>query len=315
MAPLELQAPIIQAGMGGGISRHELAAAVSEAGGLGTICTLPPKALAAELAAARKLTRGPIAVNLLLPFCGRRHFEVAVGADVVVTFWGRPKRVAGTLWLHQAGSVEEMLAAKAAGADGVIVQGVEAGGHVRGTEPGLELLDRCLTAAGPDYPLYLAGAVSNRTDVARAIEVGARAAVLGTRFLLSDESHAHPAYKQRLLDAHETRLTTLFGLGWARAPHRVVPNEATARWGAGAGVRVVSALNLVTGPIASRLADRIGGTLAAAQSPGRPFFSPLPPTDEHPAPPLEAMALYAGTGVGGIDAVEPAARLVADLVP
>lgn len=313
--PMELRVPIIQAGMGGGISRHELAGAVSEAGGLGTICMLPPEVLAAELEAARRLTAEPIAVNLLLPFAGRRHYDVAQAADVVVTFWGRPKRVTAGHWIHQSGSVEEALAAQVAGADGVIVQGVEAGGHVRGSQPAYELLERVRAELPTDFPLYLAGGIATAADVGRALEAGARAAVAGTRFLLSDESHAHARYKQRLIDERETELTTLFGLGWPRAPHRVVPNEALRRWGHGRRGRIAGLLNTATGPLAARLADRIGDRLAAAQSPDRPFFSPLPPTDDDRDPRIEAMPLYAGESVSRIHSVEPAARLIRDLTP
>ena len=91
---------------------------------------------AREIAAARRLTDRPIAVNLLLPFARRGHFEAASEADVVVTFWGSPKRRTAKTWIHQCGSVEEALAAREAGADAVIAQGVEAGGHVRGTTAG-----------------------------------------------------------------------------------------------------------------------------------------------------------------------------------
>src|SRR5689334_1583333 len=139
---LGVELPIVQAGMGGGIASHRLAAAVSDAGGLGTIGMNSPRGLAKELEAAGRLTDRPIAANLLLPFVQRAHWEAAEAADVVVTFWGRPRRRTGGVWMHQAGSVQEVQAARAAGADAVIVQGLEAGGHVRGTVPALELLAR-----------------------------------------------------------------------------------------------------------------------------------------------------------------------------
>src|SRR4051794_27023856 len=97
--------------MGGGLSTSELAAAVSEAGGLGTIGTLPPRALAQELAAVRARTARPVAVNLIQPLVGRCHWEAAAGADVIVTHWGRPRRRARTTWMHQCGSVGEARAA------------------------------------------------------------------------------------------------------------------------------------------------------------------------------------------------------------
>src|SRR3954462_10087316 len=134
--------PVGRAGRGGGIARHELAAAVSEAGGLGTIGHAEPGAVARELAAARALTGRPLAVNVLLPFARGGHWAVAEDADVVVTFWGEPRRRTDGVWLHQCGSVEEALAARAAGADAVIVQGEEAGGHVRGRLAALDLLER-----------------------------------------------------------------------------------------------------------------------------------------------------------------------------
>src|SRR5437764_4508745 len=121
-----LEVPIVQAGMGA-VARHELAAAVSEAGGLGTIAGVRAP-IAEELAKARHLTGKPIAVNLLLPFLRPGDAEAAAAADVVVTFWGQPRRLAPGLWIHQCGSVAEAWAAEAAGADAVIAQGVEAGG-------------------------------------------------------------------------------------------------------------------------------------------------------------------------------------------
>jgi nitronate monooxygenase len=226
---LGVELPVVQAGMGGGLSRHELAAAVSEAGGLGTIAVNGAAAIRRELAAAGALSGRPLAVNLLLPFARRDWFEAAAAADVVVTFWGKPRRRIPGVWLHQCGSVGEARRAQAAGADGVIVQGLEAGGHVRGTTPGPQLLEEIRSALPRDYPLLLAGGVATAADVRVALAAGATAAVAGTRFLLSEESRAHPAYKRRLVKAEETLLTDLFGAGWP-APHRVAPNAATERW-------------------------------------------------------------------------------------
>jgi NAD(P)H-dependent flavin oxidoreductase YrpB (nitropropane dioxygenase family) len=166
---LGVELPVVQAGMGGGISRHELAAAVSEAGGLGTIAVNGAGAIRRELTAARALTGRPLAVNVLLPFARRDWFEAAGTADVVVTFWGVPKRRTGGVWLHQCGSVEEARRAQAVGADGVIVQGVEAGGHVRGTTLALQLLEEARRALPPEYPVLLAGGIAEREDVQAAL--------------------------------------------------------------------------------------------------------------------------------------------------
>lgn len=156
--------PVFQAGMGGGIAGADLAAAVSRAGGLGTIGILRAELLRRELGRARELTDRPVAVNLLLPFTRAEHWEVAREADAVVTFWGRPVRRTPGVWIHQCGSLGEAHAAHAAGADAVIAQGVEAGGHVRGGLPALHLLEQ-IRAALPDRPVLLAGAVADAGDV------------------------------------------------------------------------------------------------------------------------------------------------------
>src|SRR3954467_10349338 len=215
--------------MGGGLSGHELASAVSAAGGLGTIGFLAPGDLKAEIEAARERTGRPLSVNLLLPFARTAHYEAADDADVVVTFWGAPRRRTARTWIHQCGSVEEAQAARSAGADAVIAQGVEAGGHVRGNLPATELLARIQAAVGDDYPVLSAGGVTDRAEAGARLAAGAAAVVSGTRFLMSEESGAHAAYKERLIGASDTVLTELFGFGWP-APHRVVPNAATDRW-------------------------------------------------------------------------------------
>jgi NAD(P)H-dependent flavin oxidoreductase YrpB (nitropropane dioxygenase family) len=311
-----LRAPVVQAGMGGGLSRHRLAAAVSEAGGLGTIAVGGGEAIARELAAARALTAAPLAVNILLPFARRDWFEAASAADLVVTFWGRPRRRTPGAWAHQCGSVEEARAAWAAGADAAIVQGVEAGGHVRGRLPGLELLERCRNALPDDFPLLLAGGVAERSDVERALEAGAVAAVAGTRFLLSEESSAHPGYRRRLLEAERTMLTDLFGFGWP-APHRVVPNRATdaALSREGRVPALNRMLNRLAAPGARLAPGSVQLRLAAAQRPGGRLLTPLGPTEDGPEELLDAGALYAGQTVARIDDVRPAAELVAALTP
>jgi nitronate monooxygenase len=275
---LGIAVPLVQAGMGGGVSRHELAAAVSEAGGLGTIAVGGAEAIAQELAAARALTARPIAVNLLLPFAQPDWFAAAAAADVVVTFWGEPRRRAAGVWLHQCGSLAEARAAHAAGADGAILQGVEAGGHVRGTTPALELLTQVRAALPAGFPLLLAGGIATRADVRAALDAGACAAVAGTRFLLAHESRAHPGYRRRLLDADATLLTERFALGWPDAPHRVVRNAATER-------------------------------------PDDEPLPPVPPTDDEPASLLDDGPLYAGETVTRIGDVLPAATLVRALAP
>jgi nitronate monooxygenase len=327
---LGVELPVVQTGMGGGISRHQLAAAVSDAGGLGTIAVNGAAAIRRELAAARALTGRPLAVNVLLPFARRDWFEAAAEADVVVTFWGKPRWRTGGVWLHQCGSVAEAQRAQAAGADGVIVQGVEAGGHVRGQTPALQLLEEARRVLPPDYPVLLAGGIAERADVRAALDAGASAAVAGTRFLLSEESRAHALYKERLLAAEETILTDLFGAAWP-APHRVVPNAATAHFlGRRSSLFAQEARKderheLLRGPWLNRLLNHLlapGARYAPAglqlrmvraQRPGSRLLSPAGPTDDAPETLVDAGALYAGETVARIADIRPAGQLVQDL--
>jgi nitronate monooxygenase len=326
---LGVEAPVVQAGLGGGLSRHELAAAVSEAGGLGTIAVNGATAIRHELGAARALTGRPLAVNVLLPFARRDWFAAAAEADVVVTFWGAPRRRTSGVWLHQCGSAAEARRARAAGAEGVIVQGVEAGGHVRGRAPALQLLEEVRSILPPDYPVLLAGGIATGDDVRAALERGASAAVAGTRFLLSEESHAHPLYKQRLLEAEETILTDLFGAGWP-APHRVVTNAATQRPATRRSsfhepYRRKDERQVLRAPLANRLLNHLLAPgarylppslqlrMIRAQRPDSRLLTPAGPTDDGSETLVDAGPLYAGETVARIGEVLPAARIVRDL--
>jgi nitronate monooxygenase len=312
---LGISVPVIGAGMGGGLSASPLTIAIGRAGGMGQIGILPPEYLRAQIKAHREAgDAGPVAVNMLLPFTRPAHWEAARDADAVVTFWGTPRRHTDRVWIHQCGSVEEAKAAADAGADAVIAQGVEAGGHVRGTTRALELVDRVRAALGRDYPVWMAGGVTNRPEVDAALAAGAEAVVVGTRFLMSSESGAHPGYKQLLLDAKETVLTELFGAGWP-APHRVIHNAATRRWlrDDPRGPAWVRLLHRVTTPLVSRAPIAVAQRAARAQRPGMPMLGPAAPTVVDPDSLLDSGPLYAGECVARIHDIRPAGDIVADL--
>ena len=315
--PLErlgVELPVVQAGMGGGLAGAELAGAVSGAGGLGTVGFDAPERMRAAVAGARERSDRPVAANLLLPFARREHWDAATTADAVVTFWGRPRRRTPKPWLHQVGSEDEARAAVAAGADAVIAQGVEAGGHVRGTTPALELLARLRAALPGGYPVLAAGGMADATDVAVALGAGAAAAVLGTRFVMSEEANASRAYKQRLMESRETVVTHLFGMGWP-APHRVIWNEAAERWldRDGRAPRWLTAVQSASRPVVGRLPIGVQARMAASQTASRPFFGPFAPTANGPSNLLDAGALYAGESVSRIHDVRPAAEIVRGL--
>jgi NAD(P)H-dependent flavin oxidoreductase YrpB (nitropropane dioxygenase family) len=234
---LGLEHPIVQAGMGGGIATGALAGEVSAAGGLGTVGMLPPGQLQQELGKARERAgRAPVAANLLVPFVTREHVEAcrSGGARLVVLHGGFERslveelRAGSATVLPTVGTAEETRRVLAEGADGVVLQGIEAGGHLVGVELALQALPAVLDAAA-GAPVLLAGGIADHADARRALDEGAVAAVAGTRFLLTHESAAHPQYKRRVLAAQRTIETQLFGLGWPMR-HRVVPNAATDRW-------------------------------------------------------------------------------------
>lgn len=321
---LHLEVPVVQAGLGGGLARGRLAAAVSNAGGLGTIGILPPPVLRKELARAREAAPDrPIAVNLLMPFVTRAHADVCVEdrPHVVVLFCGHDRalvqrlRGAEIVVLQQVGSVAAARQALAEGADGLIVQGVEAGGHVLATEPLRTLLPRVRELA-VDRPVLAAGALTDAADVRDVLAHGADAAVAGSRFLLTQECNAHPGYQQRVVEATETVLTGLFGAGW-RDPHRVVPNDAVRRWCRPDGREraLPAALMAATLPLARRAPLAAAEAMKRLQRAGLPLFSPsalLRGEDERA---LEWTPLYAGAGVARLQDVVPAAEAVRRLTP
>jgi nitronate monooxygenase len=322
---LRLEHPVVQAGMGGGTAGAELAGAVSVAGGLGTVgILLDPATMRAEIEKARALAGDrPVAANLLVPFAKRAHAEacIAAGADCVVLFCGfapeivRRLREAGVLVLHQVGNLAQAKRALAEGADGLIAQGREAGGHLLGEQPALDFLARALEIA-PAKPVLVAGGIADGEDVRRALDAGAAAAVSGTRFLLTEECAAHPAYQQRVLGAQRTIETLLFSVAWHER-HRVVPNAATERWcrDGSPGPRGVLALNRLTALLLRRLPPSASAASLRTQRVSLPLYGPaslLRGMDERL---VDVTPLYAGETARRIDAVVPAGEAVRALSP
>ncbi len=186
----------------GGVALAELAAAVSKAGGIGTIALagFTPEAIQNEIAAARKLTDKPLLVNLLVPFLRPGLVETVLKEPIqgITFFWGEPAeyipivKKSGLKVIWQCGSVKEAVAARDAGADALIVQGFEAGGHVRGIVTSLALIPRCATRLVPTFRSSPQAALPMDVGLAAALALGADAAVFGTRFLASNEAAADP---------------------------------------------------------------------------------------------------------------------------
>ena len=232
--------PILLAGLGG-VARAELVAAVSEAGGFGFLGMVreSPRLIRSEIAAVRARTRRSFGVNLIPAATDEDLFEAELqaclqaGVHAVALFWDlradvvRRLRDAGILAVCQVGSVDEARAAEDAGADILVAQGLEAGGHVRGETRLADLLDAVLPVV--DAPVLAAGGLVDGHDVADVLRRGAQGAVLGTAFLATQESFAHPYHKQRILEADgETVHTRAFHINWpAGAAVRVLPNSVT----------------------------------------------------------------------------------------
>lgn len=316
---LGVRHPVMQVGMPA-IARAELASAVALAGGIGTIGLADVSEWRSLLQRTKEFAVGhPLCAHLLLPHTRTRHVDIVLEQEIpmVSLFWGDEPAIvsrlrdAGVLVFQQVGSVAEALKVWGHGVDIVIVQGEEAGGHVRSTSPLDRLLPQVVERA-QGRPVFAAGGMNTEGDVRRAVALGACGVSAGTRFLLTPESHAHDAYKVRLLAAETTLLTDLFGLTW-NAPHRVVPNAATERWcdADGRAPRWVERINA-----ASEFARKLlpmKPSLAGVQSVGIPLFTPSHPVREHAPRMVECAALYAGRGVAGIDSLRPAAEIVDEL--
>ncbi|BBY39582.1 hypothetical protein MMAN_37160 [Mycobacterium mantenii] len=320
---LRLDVPIGQAGMGGGLAGASLAGAVARAGGLGTLGIDTPHRLRASIDRVRdEAPRRAVAVNLLVPFVHRRHVEVCVDArvDVVVVAFGEKRglvehlRAARIFVFAMVGTEAQARAAIAGGADGLIAQGREAGGHLVGTMPALDFLPRALGAAA-NHPVFVAGGIATAADTRAALDAGADGVIAGTRFLLTHEANASRGYQQRILQADKTIETNLFGLSWPLR-HRVVPNAATRRWcGADGRAKALPAtLNVASRPL-SALGYFDARPLMRLQSTALPFFTPLAPVAGVPESWLDSAALYAGETALRIGELTSAERAVADLDP
>jgi len=302
--------PIQQAGMGA-VAPPELAAAVAEAGGLGMLgmarsgaCTLA--ALGSLLDRVRGLTARPFGVNFIVapphlastePGC----FALAARTARVVEFfygWPDPTLVEtvhrnGALVSWQVGAREEAVAAARAGCDLIVVQGVEAGGHVRGTTGLLALLGEVLDAV--EIPVLAAGGIGNGRAMAAALAAGASGVRVGTRFVAAEEANAHPAYVEQLIAAQaaDTVYTEAFSVGWPDAPHRVL-RSCIANAAAFPSEEIGECPSL----------DGTRETIVRFQCLA---------VDRGTTGTIEAMSLWAGESVSAVKRVQPAAEIVREL--
>ena len=281
----------------------ELVAAVTGAGGLGMIAgvALSAQELEATIGRVRAMAEGPFGVNVIVPLLDRAGLEVAIAnAPLVEYFYADPDpdlvaiaHRGGALVSWQVGSADEARAAEAAGCDLIVAQAVEAGGHVRGKTALVPLLDAVLDAV--DVPVLGAGGIASPRGLAAVLAMGADGARIGTRFVATPESGAHPKYIDAIVHARETEtvLTQAFEVMWPGAPHRVLAS-------------CVEAATAFDGDTVGTM-DVGDGHLAL------PPWHVHAPT-AHTSGTIEAMALYAGQSVGAVASVVPAAEIVTSLV-
>jgi NAD(P)H-dependent flavin oxidoreductase YrpB (nitropropane dioxygenase family) len=304
-----LALPILNAGMAM-IARPELAAAVSNAGGLGTIgCDVtPPEGLAAMIRETRTLTDKPFGVDLIGDFLTDGHIDVLVDERVplAIFFWSPPRadqvaqlRASGTVVWMQVGTVKEAQDAVALGVDGLVVQGAEGGGHNRAEASTMTLFPR-IRRLFPDLPLVAAGGIADGVTMAAALVLGADAVWCGTRYLASVEANAHTAYKRKVqqADVGDTVITSLYGPEWPDQPMRVIANDG---------------LRAALGREAEAIAEAEGKTMGTVKIDGAevplPRYSAILPMGSFQGD-IEQACLTAGQSAGNVEAVLPAGEIV-----
>lgn len=306
---LSIQIPIIQAAMGGAVGPN-LAAAVSNAGGLGMLVLsgAEPDAMRNVIRETRRLTSKPFGVNLNLNRQQADRVAICLeeGVAVISLFWGDPAPLVkqahdgGAVVLHTAASADEARRVVDGGVDFVVAQGWEAGGHVRGTIATMALIPAVVDAVSP-IPVVAAGGIADGRGLAAALALGAAGAWIGTRFLASEEATIHARYQRRILEAKETDTyyTQLFDVGWPEAPHRVLRNTTIDSWEA-AGCPPTGA--------------RPGEGETVAQTPTGPIVryrscTPGPAFEGD----IEALPMWCGQGVRLVRDVMPAAAIVREI--
>lgn len=297
-----LEHPVVCAGMGGGGADGDLAGAVSAAGGLGVIGAswLGAGAVRGHVERARELTDAPLGVNLLL-FGNEELLDpvLALAPEVLSTAWPRDDQDLGAIFarahergakvMHMVATLPDAVLAAEAGADVIVAQGTEGGGHVG--EMGSSVLVRQVVREVAPIPVLAAGGFVDGAGLAAALALGADGVLMGTRFLATDEAPAPPQVKAAIVasDGHDTVLTTVpdvyAGRDWPGAWSRVKRTRFVEEW-------------LGREPELRRRREQVRARLAEARERG----------DE------EYWTMWVGQSAGLVHAVVPAGELVRSIV-
>jgi NAD(P)H-dependent flavin oxidoreductase YrpB (nitropropane dioxygenase family) len=241
---LRIEVPVVQAGMAPGYTSPELVAAVSEAGGLGILGALFTGAeeLQAAIIRTRELTSKPFGVNHVISQLDREAFEVTLEHEpaVLSLAWGDSPPLTeqaherGMRVIHQVTTITEATAAVASGADVIVAQGTEGGGHVGGIST-LPFVPAVVDAVAP-VPVLAAGGIADGRGLAAVLALGAQGALMGTRFLATPEAPVSQRFKQALLASRGSDtvaskyLDDVLGLDWPGAQVRTLRHPLLDDW-------------------------------------------------------------------------------------
>lgn len=274
---LGIEYPVFQGGMAW-VAEHHLAAAVSEAGGLGIIgaASAPAQVVREEIRKARELTDRPVGVNIMLmnpnaPEVARVVIEE--GVRVVTTGAGNPAKFmnefkeAGVKVIPVVASVAMARMMERSGADAVIAEGMESGGHI-GSITTMALLPQVVDAV--EIPVIAAGGIGDGRGLAAAFMLGAEAVQMGTRFVVAQESIVHTNYKEKVLKAKDID-SEVTGTSTGH-PIRQIRNQMSREYlrleKEGAGLEELEKLTLGSLRRAVMDGDVVSGTLMAGQIAG-----------------------------------------------
>ncbi|MCI8489264.1 MAG: enoyl-[acyl-carrier-protein] reductase FabK [Lachnospiraceae bacterium] len=274
---LGIEYPVIQGGMAW-VAEYHLAAAVSEAGGLGLIgaASAPPEIVREQIRKVKELTEKPFGVNVMLMNPNAAEVAQVVveeGVKVVTTGAGNPAKFM-ELWKQAGVKVIPVVASVAmakimekSGADAVVAEGTESGGHI-GAATTMTLVPQVVDAV--NIPVIAAGGIADGRGVAAAFMLGAKAVQMGTRFVVAKESIVHANYKERVIKAKDID-SEVTGRSTGH-PIRVLRNKMTREYlkmeADGVPFEELERLTLGSLRKAVMEGDVVNGSLMAGQSAG-----------------------------------------------
>jgi nitronate monooxygenase len=309
-----------------GAATPPLVSAVTNAGGMGTLplgFRTPDLALE-QIKEVQAKTNGVFIANFVLNFPSLAYTTaIQAGVKAILFSWGLPD----AYMLKQLRNADVRMGIQVSGGlgankalelkpDFLVVQGVEAGGHVQGNKPISKALQEVLEVAN-DIPVVAAGGIATGADICKYLNLGAAAVILGTRFVATEESAAHSLYKEEIIktkSASDTVLTVCLNKAWPNATHRLLRSNSTFRMWESAG-RPPGPVYVANGTL---LGNRPGEyDIVALDSDGSTTWEryiDVVPVESMLECDVNALGTYAGEGVGSINDIPSVEELMSRLV-